>query len=246
MSIRSVFLDFYNTLCYFHPSREDRQSLVWRQFGLNVSVETIRKAYVAGDQFWTVENARRPIQELSAEERDSFTTRYERFLLGAAGVEASADLAREIYGVYSKHEKALRLFDDIEPTLRVLKEAGMTIGVISNSDSTIDPICRDLGVADYFSFILSSCDVGCEKPDPVIFDLALRKAGVAPDEAVHVGDQYHADVEGSRALGITPFLLDRHDLMDDKNDCYRIRGLGELLAYLGLPLCSGDSVSSSS
>jgi putative hydrolase of the HAD superfamily len=51
--------------------------------------------------------------------------------------------------------------------------------------------------------------VRSEKPDAAIFHTALEQAGAAPHETVHVGDSRHADVEGARACGITPVLLDR-------------------------------------
>ncbi len=240
MSIRSVFFDFYNTLCYFHPTREERQSIAWEQFDIHLPLEVIRQAYVPGEHYWTLENARSPIQQRSKEEWDSFTAEYEQYLLRSAGVEVSKDLAREIYQAYSSQEKGLKLFPDIEPSLVALREAGLTVGLISNSDTNVEPMCQQLGITDYFSFIISSCDVGCEKPHPRIFELALTNAGVQPEEAVHVGDQYHSDVVGARELGITPFLLDRSGLMLDLNDCHRIQGLDELLAYLGLPLCKSS------
>ncbi len=242
MSIRTVFLDFYNTLCAFDPSREERQAIAWKKFNIVVPVDTIRSAYVSGDRFWTAQNALTPVQLLPKEEWDTFTTEYEQYLLREAGVEVSKDLAREIYLAYSSLEKGLKLFDDIEPSLSAMKDAGLTLGIISNSDRDVSPMIGDFGVAGYFSFILSSCDVGCEKPHAPIFELALARAGVRPEEAVHVGDQYSSDVVGARAVGITPLLLDRFDLMADQNDCHRIRGLDELLAFLGLPLWRSESL----
>ena len=234
MGVRSVFFDFYNTLCCFHPSREERQSKAWRQFGIEVPLEAIGRAYVQADHYWTLENTRRPLQHRSKEEWQSFTASYEQHLLRAAGLEVSKEQAEEIHRAYWSQEKGLKLFDDVLPSLAHLKDAGLTLGLISNSDADVTPLCRDLGVDSYFSFILSSCNVGCEKPHAPIFHLALEKAGVRPEETVHVGDQYHADVVGARAVGITPLLLDRFDLMADLNDCHRIRGLDELLGYLGL------------
>ncbi|MDP2660043.1 MAG: HAD-IA family hydrolase [Dehalococcoidia bacterium] len=242
MSVRSVFLDFYNTLCAFDPSREERQAVAWKKFNIDVCVDTIRRAYVPGDRYWTLQNALRPVQQLPKEEWDSFTTEYEQYLLREAGVEVSRDLAREIYLAYSSQEKGLKLFHDIEPSLSAMKEAGLTLGIISNSDTDVAPMIHDFGVAGYFSFILSSCDVGCEKPHAPIFELALAKAAVRPEEAVHVGDQYSSDVVGARAVGITPLLLDRFSLMADQDDCQRIQGLDELLAYLGLPLWKSESL----
>ncbi len=234
MSIVSVFVDFYNTLCYFHPSREERQSIAWKDHGVDVPLEVIRRAYVHADHYWTLANARRPFQQRSTEEKQAFAAEYEQYLLQTAGVEVPLELAGKIYGAYWSQEKGLKLFEDIRASLSSIRDAGLTLGLISNSDTNITPLCQDLGIAGYFSFILSSCDVGWEKPHAPIFQLALDKAGSRPDQAVHVGDQYHADVVGARDIGITPFLLDRFGLMTDLNDCHRIQGFDELLAYLGV------------
>ncbi|MDP2728364.1 MAG: HAD-IA family hydrolase [Dehalococcoidia bacterium] len=242
MSIRSIFIDFYNTLCYFYPTREARHQIAWRQFGIEMSEEEVRRAYVQGDHYWTLENARFSLQQRSKEEWGSFTADYERHLLRAAGVEVSKGQAAEIYRAYSSQDKRLQLFEDILPGLSSLRDAGLTLGLISNSDVDVAPLCQELGIADYFSFILSSCNVGCEKPHAPIFHMALDMASVQPGEVVHVGDQYHADVVGARAVGITPFLLDRFGLLTDCNDCQHIRDFGELMAYLGLPLLERQPV----
>ena len=81
-------------------------------------------------------------------------------------------------------------------------------------------------------FILSSCLVGAEKPDPRIFQVALEKAGTRPEETMHVGDQYYADVTGARGVGIVPVLIDRLDTFPDQNDCIRVRGLDEVVRYV--------------
>jgi putative hydrolase of the HAD superfamily len=230
--IKSAFFDFYNTLCYFHPPREERQQIAWRQFGIEASLEEIRLAYVQGDHYWTLENARWPLVRRSKEEWRSFVAHYEQALLQAAGVEVSTELALEIYRAYWRQEKALRLFDDVHTTLLSLRDRGLDLGLISNSDEDVTPLCQELGIAQYFSFILSSCLVGAEKPHAQIFQLALDRAGTQAEEAIHVGDQYHADVVGAREVGIIPFLLDRFGLLTEYNDCHRIARLEEILAYV--------------
>ena len=55
----------------------------------------------------------------------------------------------------------------------------------------------------------SSVQPQLEKPDIAIFRAALQRAGVRPEEAVHIGDSVHADVEGALNAGISPILLDR-------------------------------------
>ena len=51
---------------------------------------------------------------------------------------------------------------------------------------------------------------GVAKPDPAIFERALARAGVAPHEALHVGDSLREDYHGARAAGLSALLLERH------------------------------------
>jgi putative hydrolase of the HAD superfamily len=67
----------------------------------------------------------------------------------------------------------------------------------------------ELGLAEFSAFILPSAEAGVEKPDGRIFELALQRLGLGPQEVVHIGDKYEADVIGMRTVGITPILLDR-------------------------------------
>jgi putative hydrolase of the HAD superfamily len=81
-------------------------------------------------------------------------------------------------------------------------------------------------LAPYFRFVLDSRVVGVEKPDPRIFQMALDRAGVAPDEAVYIGDLYSIDVVGSRAAGLDAILLDPAGLWGHV-DCVKARDLLE-------------------
>jgi putative hydrolase of the HAD superfamily len=89
-------------------------------------------------------------------------------------------------------------------------------------------LCSRLGLDSYLDFCVTSEEAGAEKPHPPIFLAALRRAHVAPQEAIHVGDQYQADVQGARAVGINPVLLDREGWYHDVNDCSKITTLPEL------------------
>ncbi|MGH7415222.1 MAG: HAD family hydrolase, partial [Candidatus Rokuibacteriota bacterium] len=73
-------------------------------------------------------------------------------------------------------------------------------------------------------FIIDSAVVGVQKPDPRIFHLGLREAGVAPAEAVYVGDLYSVDVLGARAAGLDGILLDPRGFWAPR-DCRLARGL---------------------
>jgi len=92
---------------------------------------------------------------------------------------------------------------------------------------------RQLGLETLIDVIVTSGEVGQDKPGPLIFLAALDRTGVTASETVHVGDQYGVDVVGARAVGIAPLLLDRYDFSTEITDCPRIRSLAEVAGYLG-------------
>ena len=77
-------------------------------------------------------------------------------------------------------------------------------------------------------FVIDSAVVGVEKPDPRIFELAVRQAGVAAHEAAYVGDLYSVDVLGARAAGLHPILLDPRGFWGPR-DCIVARDLAEVI-----------------
>jgi putative hydrolase of the HAD superfamily len=110
--------------------------------------------------------------------------------------------------------------------IRRVREAGLVAGVISNSNGSVRSILEETGLAAHLHFIIDSSVVGVEKPDPRIFLLGLREAGVTPAEAVYVGDLYSVDVLGARAAGLDGILLDPRGFWAPR-DCRLARGLDE-------------------
>jgi len=108
--------------------------------------------------------------------------------------------------------------------IRRVRAAGLVAGVISNSNGSVRAILEETGLAAHLDFIIDSSVVGVEKPDPRIFRLGLREAGVAATEAVYVGDLYSVDVLGARAAGLDGILLDPRGFWAPR-DCRLARGL---------------------
>jgi putative hydrolase of the HAD superfamily len=116
-------------------------------------------------------------------------------------------------------------------TLRQLRERGLTLAVVSNSDGRIEQAFQQAGLTEYFDFFIDSFLVGVEKPDPAIFLMASERAGIAPSEAAYVGDIYEVDVIGARAAGLAPALYDPYHL-NRNADCLTIRAIEDLLALV--------------
>ena len=108
--------------------------------------------------------------------------------------------------------------------LRRVREAGLVAGVISNSNGSVRDALEKAGLAPYLDFVIDSTVVGVAKPDPRVFHMGLRQAGVEPAEAVYVGDSYFVDVIGSRAVGMGAVLFDPGRLWD-ASDCAVADGL---------------------
>jgi len=117
------------------------------------------------------------------------------------------------------------------PTLSDLRRRGLKLAIVSNWDASLQSHCDDLGLTPLFDTIVGSQAVGYEKPDPRIFAIALERVQVTATQVLHVGDIYVSDVVGARRAGITPVLLDRHDLQPNA-DCLRVRTLDQILPLL--------------
>ena len=85
-----------------------------------------------------------------------------------------------------------------------------TVGVVTNNTAREQSRkLRALGLDTSVDVLITSREAGWDKPDPRIFRLALRAAGVAPASAVMIGDSWESDVEGALRAGIRPIWLNR-------------------------------------
>lgn len=230
---RAVFFDLYNTLVRFWPPREEIQLQVLKEMGLEAERDGLTYGYWQADRFWSQENGRRPLEQRSPEERDRFFAEYESIILRAAGLDLSPEQALQLFQRVRSYPRRWEPYEDVLPTLDALRRRGLTIGVLTNvpSQERADSLLSD-ALRDRIDFMVTSTEAGAPKPHPQIFQLALRRANARPEEALHVGDQYDADVAGARAVGIPVLLLDREDAHRHVTDVVRIRSLREVLQYL--------------
>jgi HAD superfamily hydrolase (TIGR01509 family) len=92
--------------------------------------------------------------------------------------------------------------------LQRARDAGLIVGVISNSNGSVQRALEIAGLAPLLAFVVDSKVVGISKPDPRIFALGLQAAGTAPEETVYVGDSYFVDVVGAHQAGLGAVLFD--------------------------------------
>jgi putative hydrolase of the HAD superfamily len=144
-------------------------------------------------------------------ETQASATRYLSFLLEGLGVSDARTVEqvaewRRTYnppaGVWSTRDpQALE-------ALALVRRLGARAAAISNSNGSAQSMLTAVGLGPYLEFVVDSYEVGVEKPNPRIFELALARAGVVASEAAYIGDFYSIDVRGAGAAGLRPVLLD--------------------------------------
>jgi HAD superfamily hydrolase (TIGR01549 family) len=117
--------------------------------------------------------------------------------------------------------------DDVLPSLKLLKDNGFALGLITNRSQSIAALLEELGLDEIFDFTLAAGEIGYWKPDPRIFKYALQILKSEKKNAIYIGDNYFADVLGSRAAGMIPVLFDPIGLYPSPG-CMVIHSIGDV------------------
>lgn len=113
------------------------------------------------------------------------------------------------------------IMPDADKMLDYINENEIRSAVISNliwSGEALTERLNRLLPNNQFEFVITSSDYFIRKPNRILFEIALQKAGIRADEVWYCGDNPKADVEGSSQVGIYPIWYDNST---DKN--YRDR-----------------------
>ena len=204
-----MLLDAFGTLVSLEePGPRLRQEL-HRRLRVEVSEEAARAAFRAEIDFYVAHH----LEGRDAASLDGLRDRCaavvaERLALGAADRVAvrEAMLASLRFGAYP----------DAAPALAALREAALRLAVASNWDCSLPEVLDRVGLAPLVDAVVASASVGAAKPDPRLFEAALRAVGCGPGEALFVGDSIERDVRGARDAGIRAALLRRDGSVPDE------------------------------
>lgn len=215
--IRAVTIDLWGTIVVDSPATDERyrrerlaglESTLLR-FGFRVPAEDLARAY---------SESGRHLARIWRTWRDVPVERHVTLLLQAVNPSLPGRVGNEALAalVEAYSSPALQappsLDEGAAKALEVLTGRGTAIGLVSNTLRTPGSVLRTIlkrqGVLEYFKATVFSDECGIRKPDPAIFEIAIKQLAVGRKEIVHVGDDPVLDVEGARAAGLRVIQLE--------------------------------------
>lgn len=229
--IRAVLFDAGATLLYPDPPVERVYARVFTDNGVRF---TDRELFDALTATW-IEVQREPAGDRYGGVRGEADF-WRAFLNRVRSLLDGGTLTDEAFAALAAHFRAPEswtVFDDVLPVLDELSGRGLSLAIVSNWDSYLPRLLELKGLAGRFAAVSVSAIEETGKPQPEIFQRTCRRLGVAPAEALHVGDSLREDYEGARAAGLRALLLDRAAAHEGLPD--RIASLAEIPGRLDEP-----------
>ncbi|KAA6183637.1 HAD family hydrolase [Thiohalocapsa marina] len=113
-------------------------------------------------------------------------------------------LADQAVALFQQHRNRVQPYADVAPALTRL---GVHCRLVAVTNGNAEVHATPLSAV--FHHALTAAEAGAAKPDPALFQLAMRRVGVGPAETLHVGDDPVRDVEAARRVGIGAVWVNR-------------------------------------
>lgn len=207
-----IFLDAAGTLFDVRGSVGDVYAQLANSFGVTVNSQELNTAFfqsfasASPMAFPGIEAAKIPQLELNWWQAVSAKA------FQIAGVfNQFSDFPKffaELYAHFATAEPWF-VYPDVLPALNRWQQQGIELAVISNFDSRLYAVLKALNLAEYFTSVTISTEVGATKPDAQIFTAALQKHNCIYENVLHIGDSFKADYCGAKAAGLNAIWLNR-------------------------------------
>lgn len=203
MSISFIWFDLGYTLLY--KPREEGYRKVLAENGIGISLDDLEKAFHLVDKLFM-----REYPHVFGRDPETFMPWFLGHLNYRLGVQLDLSAVwRRLKEVRHASPHCWLPFGNVPRVLEDLRRRNLRLGVITNWDPSARALLESQGLAGFFEHIVVSSEEGCEKPDPRIFELAVRRAGVSPRECLYVGDNYYVDAVGARQVGMGALIVNR-------------------------------------
>ena len=216
--LKGAIFDLGETLMHltvtWEQVREWRMKAIYEAFtehGVSLDLDGLKREYLRLHDEES-EYAARTLEEI--EIRETFVKLFDRLRVKPDQQPKMEDLVRRFFALEAE---SWVIFPGIPEMLQQVRDLGLKMGLLSNArnDWAVREIMERLGLTRYFDVILTSAGLGVRKPRPEPFREMLRMLGIAPAEAVMVGNSMEADVAGAVPLGIKTIRVKFGDSVDE-------------------------------
>jgi putative hydrolase of the HAD superfamily len=154
------------------------------------------------------------------------------------GIKLNGQQWRHFAGLwYEPLRKIATTEPDIKQTLTALKNAGLKLGIVSNTfvnRHSLEKHLEQVGILDFFAVRLYSYEFDFRKPNPQMFKAAAEKIGEATQNILFIGDRIDKDIKPAKKLGMQAVLKAAYTNTGKKhpNGIRKINRLSELPALI--------------
>lgn len=221
---KAIFFDRDGTLTFFTKEKEIWRNEIIRKWSGKEFTLPYEKMM---NLFSLASEGRKPWYKTLEDER-AFFMRYYRHLLISEGVtddiEKKADLL--FSELWCNGDRAL--YPEVADVLEYFQTHNYKMGVVSDTSPSLEYTLQQLNISRYFTSFTASSLVGAGKPDPAIYEAALKAQNVTAEDSLYVDDT-EEEAEGARALGFTSFYLDRSGKANGK---WTIHNLMQIIDFV--------------
>ncbi len=226
-----IFLDAMGTLFGIKGSVGEIYQAIALKYGVEISANIIDRAFFASFQNASplAFGSNYSDQEMERYEFNWWKKIVQETFKRLDKINEFTDFSaffREMYAYFAT-EKPWHIYPDVIPSLQRWQQKGIQLGIISNFDRRLYKVLDLLEIKHFFSSITISSEAGFAKPNPKIFQTALKKHYCLSQQAWHIGDSFTEDYQGARAAEIKSFWLNRtQQLIEDGNQLPNLNSLG--------------------
>ena len=207
--IKAVLFDFYNTLAEttnFGPSWEE----LIADLGYELPADVRERWWNDG-----IDGTAHDEHSVSRDHYVAWQQSRVRSMLGECGVpdHAHDEFIRRVREI-GAHNR-IDAYEEVVGVLGDLRADGIALAICSNWDWDLHEAVESAGLTGAVDVVVSSAWVGARKPHPRIYAHTLEQLGIAPEDALFVGDTWACDVDGPRAAGMHTVYLRRAHLGAD-------------------------------
>lgn len=204
--IEGILLDVDNTLYHYDSCHDKAIKKCYEKFSREINVKLSLKEFVSKYRNYRTLITKRLYPTGACRSRlFAFQEMFEEL-----NIKKNWALALDYRNLYwDSIIDCMKIVPEAKIFLEKCKKANLKICVISDMLATIQVRkLKKLGLEEYVDYLVTSEEVGFEKPYKKIFDLAIKKLNLRLDEIIMVGDSEEKDIRGAKIMGIKSYKVE--------------------------------------